>query len=166
MKKMAALLTLLMVVFLMPTAYADIHTHYNGNPNYPMVIFHQGHVLYVDKTSISVQLYEPPKYRLAIAEFYAPDDGNGPVTNYHSIVFDYDYDNTRMYFNDNGTLEYLDPLFESGRPNYKLMRAGEAAFYLEYGIKFYGRYTWMSENTGEYESDLPNEFYDVLRNER
>lgn len=34
MKKMAALLTLLMVVFLMPTAYADIQTHYNGNPNY------------------------------------------------------------------------------------------------------------------------------------
>ncbi|MCI6232094.1 MAG: hypothetical protein MR630_05745 [Selenomonas sp.] len=159
----------LMVAFIMlclaATANANIQMHYAGNPNYPMVSVHQGHVLYVDKTSISVQLYNPPQYRLAIATFYAPDDGHGPVSNYHSVSFSYDYDCPAMYSDANEYHEYIDPAADSGRPNYELLRIGEAAFYIEYGIKFYGRYNWKSSNTGYYENHFPDEFYATLKGE-
>lgn len=46
------------------------------------------------------------------------------------------------------------------------MRIGEAAFYIEYDIKFYGRYMWKSKDTGEYESDLEDEFYEILDGKR
>ena len=158
-------MTVLLMVLMMPTAYA-FQEHYNGNLNYPMVAVHQGVAVYVDKTSIVQKLYNPPSYTLAIAVFCAADGGKGPVENYHAVTFDYDYANTRMYLNDRESREWLNPLFDSGRPHSGAMRLGEAAFYIEYGIKFYGRYMWKSKDTGEYDSDLEDDFYEILDGKR
>ena len=165
MKRVMVLMALFLSMLQASTAYA-IQEHYNGNPNYPMIFNHQGVVVYVDKTSIAQQIYAPPFYRLAIAVFRSINGGTGPVENYHAVTFDYDYAHTEMNFNDKGSREWLDPLFESERPNYGLMVMGEAAFYIEYGIKFYGRYMWKSKNTGEYRTEFDNDFYDILDNKQ
>ena len=166
MKHKVWLLITLFMLLAMPMASAEIQTHYNGNSDYPMVDLHQGYVTYIDKTSLYVRLYAPPNYWVSVVTFVADDYGNGTAFNYKSHEFDYVYNDPDMFINRNGPRERWYPLFEHGRPNYELMKIGEAAFYLEYGIRFYGRQKWLSKNTGTYEECLPDEFYDILDNKK
>ena len=156
------------MLLVMPMANAEIQLHYNGDPRFPMIDIHQGYVTYIDKTSLYVLLYAPPDYRVCVATFTASDYGKGPASNYQSYEFNYFYDDDDpyMFINRHGPRERLDPAGDIGYPNYFLMKTGEATFYLEYGIKFYGRHTWWSNSTKRYEKCLPDEFYDILDNKR
>lgn len=170
-KKLSLLVTLMVTVFLLSsTAYAyDWCKHYKGDPNYPMVTGHTQVATFIDKSSISVQRYDPPYYVVAICVFYAPDGGYGQMYGYHVERFFYNNDTTKMYVDvtndellrdlDKSGWWYLCPLYESGTINYQFMTEGEAAFYTAYHMKFYGRYRWKSRYDGSYRTGLGDEFY-------
>ena len=122
-----------------PNAHAYYYPDYwNGDRNFIFVDGKQGAALYMKKSSLNVEQYAPPIYVISV-DLYHVDDPDRNNTRYRSIDvrrFRYNFAKREMYTQD-----------RSGKWN-RLMSgvsstttsAGEMAFYIAYGKKFYGDY--------------------------
>ena len=149
MKKILLLpIFLLLALTASPEAHANYSTYLNEDRNFILVDGHMGTAWYVDRSSLTVQRYEPPDYIIAVnvvsaqsaiddeRDFY--DGGEGVVIGIKTYLFSYDWNRRRMYV-DNGSQgwKYLNPWgcwAECGIH----MPTGEMAFALAYGLRFYG----------------------------
>lgn len=139
------------VGFLPLNAAADnLYPDYlNGDSNYILCDGHMGYAWYVDRSSLTVQKYEPPQYIIAVNVVTVPnaDRGNTAISEVKTYRFFYNSDLGQMYVDSqlNDNWRYLNPRgcwAETGI----VMPAGEIAFALAYNMKFYGSYAGFSDS--------------------
>ena len=123
-------------------AYSNPYPKYlGGDTNFILVDGHMGTAWYVDKSSLNVQMYEPPQYIIAInvCTVNNADRGNTEISNVQTMRFLYNYDLRRMYIDrhtGSDDWRYLNPRGSWAETGVS-MPAGEKAFELAYGIEFY-----------------------------
>ena len=172
MKKILFLsLFLFLAVAALPSAHANYPTYLNGDRNFILVDGHMGTAWYVDRSSLVVQSYNPPSYIIAvnvISAHSAIDDvqdfyhgGEGTVTGIKTYRFSYDWGSRRMYV-DSGSQgwKYLNPWGCWAETGIR-MPAGEMAFALAYGLRFYGEFEKESYDGTMYHPFGDN-FYDAI----
>ncbi len=144
-------------------AYPKNPDYLEGNTNYPLVWGHMDDGWFLDKASIKCEKYEPPCYILS-ANFFVVNNANRGNTHISRVVpmrWFYNYNDVAMYIDqDYGTnsWRYMKPTgsnAESGLGMY----AGEAVFYINYGMKFYGSRTWYDSFLGKNVEVFTNQFY-------
>lgn len=144
MKKSRIFSMMLLFIFMcLPLASAQgVNMAYlNGDKNFPSV-YAAGNTgnAFIDKSSLNVQLYNPPYYRIAAIIVHTPLDSN-EIYRWDTVVYEYRWDNdnrrSMFYHTADGRNHYLDwkhPSMAGLRDN----SVGEAMFYLAYHKKFYG----------------------------
>lgn len=143
MKTFVSVLVGLFTVMLGSIAFA-YPPHLGGDPNYIMCDGHMGTGYYLDRSSLVVQQYEPPIYRIAVnvVTVHDADAGRTEISNVRTFQFLYNYDEGNMYIrgnvNGNTNWRYLSPKGSYAETGV-VMPAGEMAFYIAYGIPFYGK---------------------------
>ena len=139
-------ITLIFSIFLSSSSSASsIYADYlNGDPNFILVDGHMSTAWYVDRTSLVVQQYAPPKYIIAVNVITVNnyERGNRTISKVTTMRFLYNWQTKNMFIDRalNNNWRYLranGPWSETGI----VMPAGEMAFYLAYNMKFYGNYT-------------------------
>ncbi|WP_432647736.1 hypothetical protein [Mitsuokella sp.] len=168
MKKIISVVLLLITLCLASMAQASsmYEDYYNGDTNFPIIYGHMGTAWYLDKSSLVCQDYNPPCYTLAINVIVVPnaDRGNRDISQVQTMRFFYNLSDLKMYVDRNtgsSDWRYLKPTgseAESGLP----MDVGEAAFYIDYGKKFYGSRNWYFPSLHKYLSVFPSSFYSKL----
>ena len=143
-QKIALLVGMLWIAMLaMVGAYSAYPAHLGGNPNYILCDGHMGVAWYVDRSSLVVQKYEPPQYIIAVnvVRTYDADKGSTVIQGVETKRFFYNIDLRQMYVDSDGTnnWRYLNPNGSWAATGVS-MPAGEIAFALAYGMKFYGIY--------------------------
>ena len=143
-KKIMLAFFLIFISFL-GTAHVDGYSsHLGGNPNYILCDGHMGTAWYVDRSSLVVQKYEPPQYIIAVnvVTVNDADRGNTFISNVKTYRFFYNSNLGQMYIdrNNNDDWRYLNPNGSWAATGIS-MPAGEIAFALAYGMKFYGIYS-------------------------
>ncbi|EEQ48876.1 hypothetical protein HMPREF0908_0904 [Selenomonas flueggei ATCC 43531] len=131
---------------------ADYPNYLWGNKNFILCGAHMGYASYIDKTSLVVEEYNPPIYKLAIREIHVPeaDRGNIEPSGSGTAHFMYNWESRRMYwwdFRDN-EWRYIPPVGTMAETGHYF--DGEMAFYLAYNMKFYGGQQWYSAREGRY----------------
>ena len=137
---------MLLMLFVSSVAYAGFPDYYMGDRNRPLIWGHMGTGWFLDKTSLICIEYKPPCYTLEAKLLLVnnADRGNITISRKSTIRIFYNYDDMKMYVDKSNGLNdwrYLKPNgsnAESGLPMY----AGEAMFYINYGMKFYGSRKW------------------------
>lgn len=135
------LCTLMLLIATTACAFAYYPTYLGGDDNYIMVDGHMGYGYYVDKSSLNVQMYNPPQYIIAINVCTVPDAdrGNTDISGVQTMRFFYNYDLRKMYIDHHtgsSDWRYLDPHGSWAETGIG-MPAGEKAFELAYGMEFY-----------------------------
>lgn len=163
-------LFLLFALIASPSVHANYPTYLNGGRNFILVDGHMG-AWYVERSSLVVQSYNPPNYIIAVNVIYAHsaiDDvqdfyngGEGVAVGITIYRFSYDWDSRKMYV-DNGSQEweYLNPWGCWAETGIR-MPAGEMAFALAYGLKFYGEFRKESYDGTMYHP-FGNNFYEPI----
>lgn len=168
MKRIVSMICLLAVLMMASLAQASgYEDYYNGDRNYPLVWGQMGVAWYLDKSSLVCQDYNPPCYTLAINVIVVPDADRGKrdISRVDTMRFFYNWNDRKMYVDQNtgsSDWRYLKPTgsnAESGLPMY----VGEAAFYLDYGKKFYGSRSWYNSYLHKSVQVFSNSFYARLR---
>ncbi len=149
MKKLVVLVFSVVVLALCASASANYPTYLNGNRDFILCDGHMGTAWYVDRTSLTVQKYEPPQYIIAVnvitansavgdeRDFY--NGGSGTIRDVRTMRFFYNWDLRQMYVEGNVASDWrLLPPTGSWAETGISMPAGEIAFYLAYHMKFYG----------------------------
>lgn len=156
---------LLMQVTSIALAYAPYPIYLGGNHNFILCDGHMGSAWYVDKSSLTVQKYEPPQYIIAVnvVRVDQADEGNTAIADVKTCRFFYNYDLRKMYFDRDGNSNwyYLKPQ-GSWAENGIRMPAGEIAFALAYNLKFYGGRTWYDQFLHRSIVIFDNDFYDRI----
>lgn len=146
-------------------AYNSYPLHLDGNSNFILCDGHMGTAWYVDRSSLSVQEYEPPQYIIAvnIVSVDQADAGNTSISNVRTYRFFYNYDSRKMYVDANGNSNwrYLDPQGAWAETGVK-MPAGEIAFALAYNLKFYGGRSWYNQFLHRSTVIFNDDFYDRI----
>ena len=166
-------LTLVLIIFSNSsnTSFANYPTHLNGDKNYILVDGHMGVAWYVDRSSLTVQSYNPPSYIIAVnvisaqsaiddvQDFY--NGGEGVAIGIKTYRFSYDWNSRSMYV-DGGSQgwEYLNPWGCWAETGIR-MPAGEMAFALAYGLRFYGEFVKESYDGTMYHP-FDNDFYESI----
>ena len=114
--------------------------HLNGDPDYVLTDGHMGTAWYMKKSSLNVELYDPPIYIISVS-LYTINNADRGNTTYRDIItcrFRYDWNNRAMYV-ETGYNEwyYLNPHGSWAETGIR-MPTGEMAFYMTYGKRFYG----------------------------
>lgn len=113
--------------------------YYNNDFNFPRVWGHTGVGVFIDRTSVSVERYDPPCYIIAVNVFGAGNGGYGGRGDYDTERFFYNYDENRMYYDNNPGQDdwvYIYTDYHSTL-NCENNYIGEAAFYVAYAMPFY-----------------------------
>ena len=144
MRKLCLMFTMLIVLSFASIAsasYNDIYDdHLGGDRNYILVDGHMGVAWYLDRSSLVVQKYAPPQYIIAVNIVTVPnaDKGYTDISSVQTKRFFYNWKLRQMYVDrgvDNWIYVPRDGSFaEVGITG----PTGEMAFYLAYGMKFYG----------------------------
>lgn len=146
-------------------AYNPYPTHINNNPNYILIDGHMGTAWYLDRSSLVVQKYAPPQYIIAanVVTVNRADEGNTDISSVRTLRFFYNWDLRQMYWDRTGNdgWSYLSPRGSWAETGIR-MPAGEMAFYLAYGLKFYGSLKWYDRYNQRYYSTYDEEFYDKV----
>lgn len=140
-------------------AYAPYPDYLGGNKNFIICGGHMGIGWYLDKSSLVVQEYNPPTYRIAVNVLSVEHADEGNITPYQTETeqYLYDWNKKAMYkLNDKGW-RYIPPVGSMAETGHHF--SGEMAFYIAYHMKFYGGQRWRNPHTGNYER--PN-FSDAL----
>lgn len=168
MKKISAMLCLLATLLVMSVAQASslYEDYYNGDENYPLIWGHMGTAIYLDKSSLVCQDYEPPCYTLAINIISVDnaDRGNREISRITTLRFFYNWNDRKMYIDQKtgtSSWRYLKPTGSNAESG-MVMYAGEAAFYLDYGKKFYGSRTWYDSFLNRNVTVFNDSFYTKL----
>ena len=166
MKKIFLLATVVCLFLLGNVAWASniYPQHLGGNSNFILVDGHMGTAWYLDRSSLYVEKYAPPQYIIVanVCTVNNADRGNTTISKVQPYRFFYNWDLRQMYIDRNGNSSwvYLKPLgswAESGVS----MPAGEMAFYLAYGLKFYGSQKWYDSYLKGYYSAFEPSFYEI-----
>lgn len=124
----------------------------NGNRHLIICGGHMGYGAYIDTTSLVVEEYNPPIYKLAINVLTVKDAdrGNTTVDSMVTTHFMYNWDSKRMYqtWQSDDRWHYIAPVGDMAETGHYF--AGEMAFYLAYSMKFYGGREWYHERTRTY----------------
>lgn len=129
--------------FIANASYPSFPTHLNGDSNFILLTGtpQSGTAHYADRSSLVVEKYEPPQYIIDINVCSVPkaDRGYTDISRVQTYRFFYNWDLRQMYIDQDGNSnwKYIAP----GSPRaYSMISkpAGEMAFYLAYGMKFYG----------------------------
>lgn len=169
MKRVLNVLCLLAMLLVASVSHgaSPYEEYYNGDYNYPLIWGHQGMAWYLDKSSLVCQDYDPPCYTLAINVFLVPEAGGGSreISREQTMRFFYNLSDLKMYVG-RGTgasddWRYLEPT-GSNAASGRSMYVGEAAFYINYGKKFYGSRTWYNSMLQENMSVFSDSFYEKL----
>ena len=137
--------------------------------NYPRVWTQMDDAFYLDKSSINIEMEDPPRYILRALILSTPLLHNHKDIMPLSIKVErllYDEEEEKMYawWWQDMQWHYMPPdgcNAESGRG----MRVGEAAFYLAYGEKFYGAAPIWHRRLNKYWDVFQDEFYERLEGE-
>lgn len=144
---MKRIITLAILVFSMMfgTAFADYPDYFGGNRNLILCGGHMGYGFYLDKSSLVVQEYNPPIYRIAVNVLTVPnaDRGNSTRFSVRTATYMYNWDERRMYRVNDDSMRYIPPVGSNAEAGHEF--SGEMAFYIAYHMKFYGGRKWYSE---------------------
>ncbi|WP_101913307.1 hypothetical protein [Megasphaera vaginalis (ex Bordigoni et al. 2020)] len=136
--------------------------HLNGDHNFVFVDGHMGTAWYLDKSSLIVEQYAPPQYIIAVnvCTVQAADRGNKTISKVMTKRFFYNWDLRQMYVDRDGTSNwrYLKPMGSWAETGFS-MPAGEMAFYLAYGRRFYGGKLWYNSFLQRNERVYQDSFY-------
>jgi hypothetical protein len=146
-------------------AYNPYPTYLGDDHNFILCDGHMGTAWYVDRTSLTVQKYDPPIYMIAInvVRVDQADEGNTSIADVKTSRFFYNYDSQKMYFDKDGTSNwvYLPPQGSWAETGIR-MPAGEIAFALAYNLKFYGGRAWYNQFLHRSTVVFDDSFYDRL----
>lgn len=125
------------------TANASFPTHLNGDPNFIFLtaIPQSGTAFYADRSSLEVEKYEPPQYIVAINVCTVPkaDRGYTDIAKVTTHRYFYNWNLREMYIDRDGNSDWQYIAPNSPRSQSMVSKpCGEMAFYLAYGMKFYG----------------------------
>ena len=152
MKNLVSLVMVIAIVLVgATTAFADYPNYLGGNKNYILWNGRQGYGMYIDRNSLNVEMYNPPRYIIAIDWVGVPNayGGSTAIDSRQRERFSYDWNNKRIYrVFGTGELRYIDPNSSQAEGSY-YADAAEIAFYLAYRMKFLGTY--------------PESFYDLMK---
>ncbi|MBR2178994.1 MAG: hypothetical protein IJ862_01170 [Selenomonadaceae bacterium] len=157
MKNLVSLIMLLSIMLIgATTAFADYPKYLGGDRNYIFFDGHQGIGRYVDKKSLNVEWYKPPRYIIAIDCVSVPDaDRDATAINgRYRERFNYDWARGIIYRINDGTLKgiagkWWDSTEVSRAKDGAFAPAAEIAFGLAYNMKFLEIY--------------PADFYDFMK---
>ena len=157
MKRILSMALFAVCFFTCSMASASGYPDYlGGDRNLLLSGGHMGIGWYVDKSSLVVQQYQPPVYRIAVNVLTVDDADRGNTTpsSVKTEEFLYNWDTRRMYqwWGEKSAWNYVRPvgcLAETGHHF-----AGEMAFYIAYHMKFYGGRKWRDPHTGK--DEWPN----------
>ena len=162
---MLCMLSVLLISFATQVE-ANYPEYLNRDRNYPLVWGHMDTGWFLDKTSIKCEKYEPPCYTLS-ADVLIVDkanQGNTSVSKIMPMRWFYNYSDVAMYIDRNyGTnnWRYLKPTGSNAESGLS-MYAGEAVFYVNYRMKFYGSQTWYDSFLKRNIEVFSNQFYAKL----
>ncbi len=139
--------------------YGGYSDYLGGDRNLLFCGGHMGYGWYVDKSSLVVQEYNPPTYRIAVNVLTVPDADRGNTTSYSVTTryYMYQWDARKIYVLNGNSWSYIPPIGSLAETGHEF--SYEMAFYIAYHMKFYGGQKWRNPRTGQYES--PN-FSDAL----
>lgn len=166
-QKLVVILTTLLLIQVtsIALAYAPYPIYLGEDHNFVLCDGHMGTAWYVDKSSLTVQKYEPPQYIIAVnvVRVDQADEGNTAIVDVKTDRFFYNYDSRKMYFDRNGnsTWVYLDPQGSWAETGIR-MPAGEIAFALAYNLKFYGGRSWYNQFLHRSTVVFDDSFYDRI----
>ena len=148
---------------------ADYPNYLWGNKNFILCGAHMGYASYIDKTSLVVEEYNPPIYKLAINLIHVPeaDRGNIEPSGTGTSHFMYNWESRRMYWwsSKDNEWKYIPPVGSFAETGHYFH--GEMAFYLAYNMKFYGGQQWYSTREGRYMNpNFPDNIYTLIDGSR
>ncbi len=151
MKRILTTMLFAVCLFLCGTASAFGYPDYlDGDRNFLLCGGHMDVGWYVDKSSLVVQQYNPPVYRLAVNVLVVDNanDGNTTPRRVETEEFIYNWDERKMYkWSDaQSAWLYVPPVGSMADTGHHF--AGEMAFYIAYHMKFYGGRKWRDPHTG------------------
>ena len=131
-------------IFQSPFAHANYPNYLNRDRNFILSDGHMGTGWYVDKSSLVVQQYAPPIYRIAVNLVWVPDAdrGNGNPSEVETNYFLYNWDTRSMYVLRDGTWNYI-PHNGSFAQSGIVEPTGEMVFYIAYHMPFYGGHDYL-----------------------
>ena len=142
MKKSRIIFMILLFLFIslhLASAF-KINMYLNGDKNFPLIYsYGAAGNAYIDKSSLNVQLYNPPYYRIAAIIVETSQESN-EIGRSYTAVYEYRWDNDdkRYMFEHSGEKkEYLNRK-TAGMAQLREIGIGESMFYLAYHRKFYG----------------------------
>lgn len=152
-------LALLANVVLAAGIYPD---YLDTNHNLLLCGGHMGTGWYVDKTSLVVQEYNPPKYQIAVNVVSVSNmDRGSQSVQVNTVYYRYNWDTRKMYVLYDGTWHYLPPVGSMAETGHEF--SGEMAFYLAYHMKFYGGRTYWSDRDQQYLSpNFSDHLYEIV----
>lgn len=164
MKKLVCLVVTLCCLLFSTMAFASYPTYLGGDRNLILCGGHMGLGWYMDKSSLVVQKYAPPIYRIAVNVLMVEnaDRGNTRPYRMETKQYLYNWDERRMYWlSNNDTWSYIPPVGSMAETGHEF--SGEMAFYVAYHMKFYGGQKWYSATFGEYtEPNCGTELYTAV----
>lgn len=166
MKRVLTLFCLLATLLIASVSHAasSYEEYYNGDRNYPIIWGRMGTAWYLDRSSLTCEDYNPPYCILVIDVFSVSESssGNQKISQAKPMRFIYDLNDLEIYTDRNTGFaddwRYLSPTgsnAESGLPMY----VGEAAYYINFGKKFYGSRTWYDSSIHKNMSVFSDSFY-------
>lgn len=137
--------------------------------NYPRVWTQMDNAFYLDKSSIYIEMEDPPQYILRALILSTPMHHNHKDIMPLSISLErllYDEEEEKMYawWHRDEEWHYMPP-HGSNAESGMGMRVGEAAFYLAYGEKFYGAAPKWHHFFKSYWDVFQDDFYERLEGE-
>ena len=145
------------------TVRADYPDYLGGDRNFLFCGGHMGYGRYVDRSSLVVQEYDPPTYRIEVNVVTVADAdmGRTDIYNVTTKYFLYQWDERKVYVLSGGAWQYIPPVGSMADTGHEF--SYETAFYLAYHMKFYGGRTWRDPRTGRYETvNFSDHLYDVV----
>ncbi len=144
MKKFFALVSFVALILSAEVVNAG---YLDGNAVYPKYLdaqkvyvlcgVHAGTAWYVNRKSVDVTLFDPPRFQLAVEVAVVPRAGDGDLTaEYTRNEYFYDWTQRKMYAVKSGEKIFIPPYGTTAElpSSYD----GELAFFIAYGKKFYG----------------------------
>ncbi len=137
--------------------------------NYPRIWAHGVDAWYLDKSSVHVEMEEPPQYILRVFIMRTPQFHYNDIlpSRILSCRFLYDEDEEKMYIGSRTQEDdwrYMPPDGDNAKSGLS-MWVGEAAFYLAYGERFYGASQKWHHGLNKYFDVFNDAFYAHLDGE-
>lgn len=162
---LSALFLLLSGISSLVHAASGYPDYLGGDRDFLLCGGHMGTAYYIDRNSLVIEDDGPIIYNLSIdvITVHNADRKNiGPFET-QTRYFRYDKENGKMYEWFDDEWHYILPVGCMAETGHEF--SGEMAFYLAYGMKFYGGKQWYSESEKRYKfPNFSDEIYTLIDN--